>query len=104
MTPQLTLDPDRKDELLTTLADARRRAVLAYLRDSPDDVATVGTLTDDIDEAAHGGKELTAVRLVHSDLPRLDEAGLVEFDEKSLTVRYAAAPDVEQMLTVIAEL
>ena len=104
MTPQQTLDPDRKDELLATLADARRRAVLAYLRDSPDDVATVRTLTDDIDKEAHGGKELTAVRLVHSHLPRLDEAGLVEFDERSLTVRYEAGPEAEQMLTDFAEL
>lgn len=103
MASHQTLHPARKDELLSLLADDRRRAILTCLRESPSDVATVQMLTDEIDKEDHGGTEANAIVLVHSDLPRLDDGGLVEFDKQSMTVRYRSVPVAEQLLDCIEE-
>lgn len=103
MATHQTLQPDRKDKLLSLLADDRRRAILTYLREAPSDVATVEMLTDEIDKEDHGGDGSNAIVLVHSDLPRLDEGGLIEFDKQSMTVRYQSIPVVEQLLDCIDE-
>lgn len=104
MATHQTLDPVRKDELLTILADPKRRAVQRYLQEPPGDVATVGMLADELDEHDHGGAGVTEVSLVHSALPKLDRAGVVAFDERSMTVRYRATPEVEQLLRCIADI
>lgn len=104
MVAQQTLHPDRKDELLTTLADARRRAILTYLQEAPRDVATVETLADELDTRDPGRDDVTEVTLVHSDLPKLDAAGVIEFDQRSNTARYRANTHVERLLDVIVDL
>lgn len=104
MASQQTLHPDRKDELLTVLADARRRAILDYFSGSPDDAATVETLTDELQGRDHLDGDPTAVGLVHSDLPKMDAAGVVDFDHRTRIVRYRADSRVERLLTVIADL
>lgn len=104
MVPQETLPPDRKDELLTILADTKRRAILISLQELPGDVATVETLADELTTRDHGGDEAVEVALVHSDLPKLDAAGILDFDKQDMTVRYQAVPEVEQLLGYIADL
>lgn len=104
MVPRQTLHPDQKDELVTILADARRRAILTYLQEPSEDVATVETLADELDARDHGRDDATEVVLVHSDLPKLDAAGVIEFDRRSNTARYRTNPHVERLLDVIADL
>lgn len=104
MASQQTLHPDRKDELLTILADTRRRAILSYLQKSPGDVATVEMLADELDPRDHSGDDVTEVALLHSDLPKLDAAGVIEFDQRSKTARYEANVHVERLLDFIADL
>lgn len=104
MTIQKSLHTDRTDELLTIIADARRRAILTALRDRPSDVTSVDQLVDDIDKEDHGGDDVTEIFLVHSALPRLAAAGVVDFDKRSMTVRYRATPALEEMLQFVAEL
>lgn len=101
MASHQTLQPDRKDELLATLADERRRTILTYLRESSSGVATVETLTADTDLEHPGGDEANAIALVHADLPRLEDAGLVEFDHRSMTVKYLSVREAEQLLDCI---
>lgn len=73
----------------------RRRAVLACLTDRAG-VATVTELATDLaDEQTteHGDRpcpDRLAVRLHHVDLPRLADAGLVEYDPRDRTVRRRA--------------
>lgn len=104
MASQLDLRPERKDELLTIIADGRRRAILTALQDANDGVATVQELTDHIDKQDHGGPQVTPVRLVHSDLPRLEEAGVVDFDQRSKTARYQGSTDLERILEFVENL
>lgn len=104
MVPQETLPADRKDELLTILADARRRAILSSLQELPGDMVSVELLGDELTTRNHGGDEAVKVALVHSDLPKLDAAGILDFDKQDMTVRYQAVPEVEQLLGYIADL
>lgn len=93
-----------KDELLTTLAVARQRAILSYLEESPDNVVTVERLANELDKQGQDGDSATEVTLVHSDLPKLAATGVLEFDKRSMTVRYHRGPEVEQLLQFIADL
>ena len=104
MASQLNLEAEQKDELLTTLANGRRRAILTAIQDTDDGVATVQELTDHIDKQDHGGPEVTSIQLVHSDLPRLEDAGIVDFDQRSQTVRYQGSTEVERVLEFVEEL
>lgn len=105
MTLQQTFQADRKDELLTILSEAKRRAILTHLQDADDGVATVQELANEIDLQKDGGSEVTPVELVHSDLPRLEDAGVVEFDQRSRTVRYQGSTELERLLQfVVADL
>jgi DNA-binding transcriptional ArsR family regulator len=104
MTVQQPRHVDSTDELLRILADDRRRAILEYLRDSSTGAATVEMLADKIDEEDHGGDEANAAVLVHADLPKLDDGGLVDFDRRSMTVRYRSHETVEQLLDCVEAL
>lgn len=84
-------DPDRSpetsgrsdaslDRLYRLLADGERRALLAFLleRDEPVPLSELRAhVADDSDERRAG------IRLVHSHLPKLAEADLVEYDRES---------------------
>jgi len=90
---------DRVDEVLALLADARRRRVLYELRDRSDDVATLDELVDALlpeedgaaDDPAH---ERVAASLCHHHLPKLADAGVVQYDERSGVVRYEKDDDL----------
>lgn len=104
MTTQQPSQTDRTDELLTILADTRRRAILTALQDSPSAVTSVDQLAAEIDEEDHRGDDVTEIYLVHSALPKLAAAGVVDFDQRSMAVRYRATPALEEMLQFVAEL
>jgi DNA-binding transcriptional ArsR family regulator len=104
MGPHQTLQPDRKAELLAVLANARRRAILTHLRNAPAERVTIRTLTDELQNHTQVSDDRTATTIVHSDLPSLDDAGILEYDHRSKTARYRAHPHVERLLTVITDL
>ncbi len=97
-----TLHPEAKDELLTVLADRRCRAVLAYFRHSSADVASVQELANELKKHDRRGDQVTLV-LIHSVLPRLADADVIDYDGRSDTVRYRGDPDLERLAELIAE-
>ena len=83
------------DELLDVLSNHRRRYVLYYLRET--ETADVEELTEYVVENFESGQESTApgdrfektkATVIHTDLPKLRERGIVEYDPRSETVRY----------------
>lgn len=66
-------------------------------------MTSVDQLAAEIDKEDHGGDDVTEIFLVHSALPRLAAAGVVDFDKRSMTVRYRATPEVEEMLQFVTE-
>lgn len=102
---------DRTNSVLVALASPRRRLALAVLVDGPGSVP-VETLAERVADgrtaestAADGGvRKRTHVALVHRELPKLDEAGLVEWDRDSGTVAAADHPalDCSELRRVLA--
>ncbi|WP_254762898.1 DUF7344 domain-containing protein [Natrinema marinum] len=82
------------------LADHRRRAVLAYFRNSPDDIASVRDLANELEGDDHREDR---VALRHSVLPRLSDANVIEYDERSETIRYQGHASLECLADLIAE-
>lgn len=92
-------DLDRSlDDLLKLLADRRRRYVLYYLDDAEDDVVTLDELSDHVADRREAWSantdgtgvvalERVRVGLHHNHLPRLADAGLIDYDGRTQTVR-----------------
>lgn len=76
------------DETLDALASWRRRFVLYHLV-SGDGVTSVEDLSEAIvaHETADTDSTAVATLLHHRTLPKLEQAGIVEFDERSGAVR-----------------
>lgn len=92
------------DTALRVLADRRRRQVLQYLAES-DGTATVDHLVTALDEptGATTASDATRKQLVgelqHVHLP-MQDAGLVEYDARTATIRYQSTNLVEDLLQV----
>lgn len=93
------------NSLLEVLADEQRRCVVAYLSDTSDDVASVSELTRHVTKhcADAHNREQVAVNLHHVGLPKLEEAGVLEYDSRSNTVRYHPGSKVETLLDCLRE-
>lgn len=97
-----TVENDEKvDKLLEILTTQHCRPVLRYLRDSTEEVASVSELAGKTNKEDYGGPEQVAIQLRHSTLPRLEEAGVIDYDPRSETVRYQGHSDLETLLDAI---
>ncbi|NHN59074.1 MULTISPECIES: hypothetical protein [Halorussus] len=98
------------DQTLELLADGRRRNAVAALRET-DGAATLGELAaataarlDDVDRPAvpTDRRERVAASLHHSHLPKLADAGVVEYDPgESRVVLTETAAELEPYFEVI---
>ncbi|MFC4541473.1 hypothetical protein ACFO5R_05985 [Halosolutus amylolyticus] len=96
------------DLIFDILSNRHRREVLYHLNDRPDGVATVDELTDTVaarehesgraDRDADEERNLIRTELQHVHLPKLEDAGIVEHDRRSETVRYWTQPSLEEWL------
>lgn len=86
------------DTIHGMLANERRRLVLQYFKDASDHVARWDDLAAYIikHSADESDEERVRIRLHHVDLPKLDEAGFIEYDPRSKAVRYQLRSSVEE--------
>lgn len=93
------------DELLSALADATRRAVIGHFRRADRGVATTAELAEELSGDATGvERDRLAARLHHAALPKLDAAGVVEYDPTSRTARYRGEELSEPVRRLVANL
>jgi len=106
--PEHTLADEPADDVSTAfdlLSDARRRGVL-YAAERGEQT-TVEELADQIAswlDDAEGDSRSSSVRLslIHTHLPKLADAGVVEYDRERGTVELAGgATDLERYLTCV---
>lgn len=97
------------DAILELLSQYQRRAMIRYLRDAPENVVSIDDILDRLEqlERAHDGESpgenhLLSV-LVHIHGPKLEEAGLIEYDVRSREIRYYPNERVEFVLEKIDE-
>lgn len=98
-----TIQSDELDSHLTVLSNRNCRAVLTYFRDSSEDIASVSHLAHEIGEQVPEETKLVGLQLHHSALPRLDQAGLAEYDARSKTVRYHGDSEPETLINCIEQ-
>jgi predicted transcriptional regulator len=85
------------------LAKSHRRIVLAYLQDADGATATLTELAavvqdrvDDVESEQHA-----RISLVHQHLPRLADHGVIDYDQRSETVRYRDSTRLETILETV---
>lgn len=93
------------DVALKVLADQRRRLVIKYLRSAPDGVASFEELINYVStESSDSARERIQTRLHHVSLPKLDKAGLIDYDSRSQIVRYHANSVVDELVESIEKI
>jgi hypothetical protein len=93
------------DDVFDVLADWRRREICRFFVDTDADVASVRDLAILVAgcrpatvECRPPGHDELVTSLEQHHLPRLDAAGVVDYDSRSGTVRYRGQPTVEKWL------
>ena len=89
------------DTVFELLGDRERRSVVAHLLEGNGQTATVPELADQCQQEAEGSTSTTdpvVMRLHHTHLPKLEDAGVVEYDPRSKTVRYRGDALLETFL------
>ena len=89
------------DRTLEILANRHCRLTLLYLQMTEANAISLHDLASRI--ASSEERDETLVKLQHSTLPRLADAGLVEYDSRSDTVRYHGDDAVEEVLDAITD-
>lgn len=95
-----TATPLALDTVFGLLSDQRRRYVLYSLNRSRRGVASVEELVEFVVrmEKRSEHHEAVAEDLYRRHLPKLAEAGVIEHDERSGTVRYWCLPSLQEWL------
>ena len=93
------------DSLFELLANRHRRRLLAYLVETDDGVATFSELIDHVAgvDSEDADEREVAISIHHTHLPKLADEGVVEYDDRSETVRYRGGPLVADWLDVVGE-
>lgn len=94
------------DAVFDLLSDERRRRLLYYLIDEACGEAQTADLADHLRSVPAGGDaaDRGSIRadLHHRHLPKMETAGLIEYDGRDGAVRYRADPLVEECLARVA--
>lgn len=96
------------EQVFSLLSAENTRHVLLYFYDSSESVASLDQLADCVashrDEHSPGDPDDVATVLHHSTLPKLADAGVVDYDRRHHTVRYWGHPTVDAHLTHVTEI
>ncbi|SFS57018.1 DUF7344 domain-containing protein [Halostagnicola kamekurae] len=103
---------DETDALFEALADPRRRRIVETLADRSHAVTVESIAMDLTREPDHGNTQSVAPgdwrhvmgAIVHTDLPLLEDAGLIEYDRDESSVRYRDGSGRDDETAAIVEL
>lgn len=108
------LVPHSFDTVVDVLSSPQRRAVLYHLAFEREGAPTVSleTLVEELsrlatsigEESWDTSEQALQVSLLHVDLPRLAEAGIIEFDLESRTIQYQPNPALESVMKQVMEM
>lgn len=89
------------DTSFELLADAQRRAALQFFTAHDTDVAELTELVAHVHGEVNevSSRQRVQLTLAQIHLPKLAEHGVVEYDQRSQTVRYRGGATVEALLT-----
>jgi hypothetical protein len=92
------------DELLDLIAHERRRAVVRRLIEADDGRASVAELVPETGgEPGPTERDIRVrIELHHHHLPKLERAGVVEYDPRNGDVRYRPDPRLERLVRFVS--
>ena len=92
------------DERFDALARTDRRAVIQFFRDESIKEVTLDDLVTGIVDGSYWDTDESHARLClhHFTLPKLADAGILDYDPRRKTARYRGQPAVEQLLDTAA--
>lgn len=101
--PPSELTPDTVDDVFAVLSNEEYRHVIQYFRQTSQSVADIESLVEFSVQHAAGDVERDnrALTLHHVVLPKLAEAGVLDYDTRHNTVRYRGWPIAEQLVSFI---
>lgn len=97
------------DVLLDTLASERRRALIAYLRDKPESEASFEAATKAVVTAIarkqgyQPNHDDVQSSLRHHHIPKLADAGVIDYDSQTQTIRYRENERLETVYERVEE-
>lgn len=89
------------DDLMDITAEPYRRRILSYLSSIPEDRCSVAELVDALRSPSTGddlSEKRLRQRLHHVHLPKLQDHGLIAYDDEENDVRYIGSPRLETFL------
>jgi len=89
---------DPSDAIYHLCADSRRRAVIRTLVRSEGSAMEFSSLVSAVAEVEGADRESISIDLHHNQLPRLADAGIIEHDPRTDTVRYGGDADIEAVM------
>lgn len=93
-----TLSEDIIDAICRALGDRHRRRILGYLIEAEDSTATLDELLDPLASISPHARARRRIAVHHNHLPVLHQAGIIEYDRRSKTVRYYGHRLAEDLL------
>ena len=97
------------DTALHIVANQHRRSVLDHLIESDSNVVALDTLVEHVrpenpppEPVGVGGAKRMLLELHHTHLPKLEDAGLVEYDDPTKTVHYHQNERIEKLHQFVA--
>lgn len=101
--------PSAPDEMFELLADRHRRYVLASLRDAstPVPLADLATELARVESGSDAGgmdRRQLLIRLYHVHVPKLADAGLIEYHRERNTVELSADDEAIEAIEAVAQL
>lgn len=94
------------DDTLQLLSREPRRKIMYVMEDENDRVFAYEDITEEMidrDHISEEEEERFRTQMIHIHLPKIEESGLVEHDQRSETIRYVQDKDVEELLDFIQE-
>ncbi len=99
------------DDIFKLLSEKRRRYAVHYLSSTPEGVATLSDLVEQVatweTETSAGDvpedyRRRVEASLHHTHLPKLDDANIIDYDPRSESVRYWGQPVLEEYAEHVA--
>jgi DNA-binding transcriptional ArsR family regulator len=91
------------DEVLEAVANETRREVVRILESNGGGPVAIGDLAADLAEYGEFDADHVETALYHNHCPILADAGIVEYDPGSGTVRHRGGEDVMALLALVEE-
>lgn len=86
------------DAIFHLLSDHCRRQIVGILQDMSESYVAFEELCDHLSRQNGADRDEIVIRLHHTHLPKLHEAGVIDYDPNEKLVRYLGNPHVDALL------